>query len=225
MQKRERKCRGLGTACPTGAGIATVGTALQRGNTILFALEQRFSNQKCAEDPFWVCRGDGEPHEVCRYVSHCRTIYSCGEICPHIYFYACLLRVSLSRTNAVLHRKTLNTFYADKLNVCHEAKPLFHFGSKVWQRKKKGVSRRGSCRATFGNHCSRENQYSSLIDTLYVTSVHHITHDILEEKKYIYRLRCNIYSLHYVQEQFHKHTGTIPHCKNKRERLHKVSVP
>lgn len=118
MQKRERKCRGLGTACPTGAGIATVGTALQRGNTILFALEQRFSNQKCAEDPFWVCRGDGEPHEVCRYVSHCRTIYSRGEICPHIYFYACLLRVSLSRTNAVLHRKTLNTFYADKLNVC-----------------------------------------------------------------------------------------------------------
>lgn len=34
-----------------------------------------------------------------------------------------------------------------------------------------------------------------------------------------------MYSLHHVQEQFHKHAGTIPHCKNKRECLRKISVP
>lgn len=28
-----------------------------------------------------------------------------------------------------------------------------------------------------------------------------------------------------MQEQFHKHAGTIPHCKNKRECLRKISVP
>lgn len=92
--------------------------------------------------------------------------------------------------------------------------------------EKRGVPRRGAHGAPFGNHCSRENQHSSLNDTLYVTLVHHINDDIWQEKKYIYIVYAvTIYSLHHVQEQFHKHAGTIPHCKNKRECLRKISVP
>lgn len=103
---------------------------------------------------------------------------------------------------------------------------FFVLQARFGRKRQKGTApHRGTRRAPTGNHCSRENQYSSLNDTLYVTLVHHIKHDIRKEKYIYIGYAVTIYSLHHVQEQFHKHAGTIPHCKNKRECLHKISVP